>query len=141
MGLSGALEDRLLVCVQNRYGQTPLTLAVLRGHVKLAAKLVEIAAKQYVPEEKIKDTVDLKDPLKAGRLNNYAVEALVNELGSDADVDDDDDNKDSAEEMDEDIDFADEPMDENSEEVESEGEIMEASPNSSEEEFHEENTV
>lgn len=119
----GAPEERLLVCVQNSYGQTPLTLAVLRGHATLVAKLVEIASKQYVPEKKEEQNLVQKGPLETGRLNNFAVELLVNEFGgneehTDEAMDEDAEDEDSSDS------FADDP----------EGGLMQQSDNQSAEE-------
>ncbi|GMH44409.1 hypothetical protein BSKO_12361 [Bryopsis sp. KO-2023] len=88
MTIEAAPEERLLICSQNLYFQTPLTVALMRGHVDLAYRIIEIAALQYTPPKPQK-----KGKKKGGgqpidnRLNNFAVELMVDEMGSDDDND------------------------------------------------------
>ncbi len=42
-------KDRLLVCVQDSAGLTPLALAAFRGHAEIVTLLIRVATEQYTP--------------------------------------------------------------------------------------------
>jgi len=69
------------VAVYNRYYQTPLMLALVRGHLNTASRILEICAQQYTPLILPKSETKPEEPYDPKKFNNYALELFAEDLG------------------------------------------------------------
>lgn len=77
------------VAVQNVYHQTPLMLALVRGHLNTASRILEICAHQYTPLMLPKSKTKPEEPYDPKKVNNYALELFAEDLGMSCDDSDD----------------------------------------------------